>query len=87
MPLAPSRLVALFCSAVALSIFAIVIDETHDTADIDMKEMMQALMRITKKAIKHDVKQILLNRIQPGSIMNGSSSSYVRHVVIELLSN
>jgi beta-glucosidase-like glycosyl hydrolase len=57
----------------------------HDIFDIDMKELMQAASRITKKEIQQAVKQILLKRIQLGSMMNGSSSSYVRLVVIKLL--
>lgn len=84
-PLEPSRFIALVCSAFALSLLVCVIDEAHAILDIDMKELMQAAMRITKKVMKHAVKQIFLRRIQLGSIMNGSSSSYVKLVVIELL--
>lgn len=46
---------------------------------------MQALSRITKKTIQLDVKQIFRKRIQLGSMINGSSSSYVRLVVMGLL--
>lgn len=71
-PLATSTFVTLVCPVLALSTLT---DETHDIPDIDMNELMQAAMSITKKAIRHVVKQTLRIRIHPGSIMNGSSSS------------
>lgn len=48
-------------------------------------EMMQDAIRITKKEIQNNVKQIFLSRIHDGSIRNGTSSSYVRLVVIKQL--
>lgn len=47
---------------------------------------MQALSRITKKIIQLVVKQIFRRRIQFGSMIKGSSSSYVKLVVMGLLS-
>lgn len=46
---------------------------------------MQAASRITKNAIVMAEKQILRARIQLGSMTNGSSSSYVRLVVMPYL--
>lgn len=83
-PFMSSVLVTLGCSTLSLSLA--VNDETpHDIFVIDMKELMQALIKITKKMIQHDVKQIFRKRIQLGSMMKGSSSSYVKLVVITLL--
>lgn len=75
----------LCCSKPALSFLVTVIDTPHDTLDIELFELMQAADKITKKTMQQAVKQTLLKRIHPGSIMKGSSSSYVRLVVIKLL--
>lgn len=57
----------------------------HDIFVIEVCALMQAARKITINAIKHVVEQIFLRCIQLGSMMKGSSSSYVRLVVISLL--
>lgn len=73
-------------STISLSpLVTAVIDTPPHSFDIDMNALMQAAVRITQKIIQQAVKQIFLKRIQLGSIMNGSNSSYVKLVVTSLM--